>query len=141
MNNSSLIDPGASESRGPTHAVLVPGFWLGGWAWREVEPPLQGAGIVTHPVTLPGLDGRGTEGVTLEDQIDAVSQLLGGLDGEVVLVGHSGGGAVVQGVIDRRPKRVRRVIYVDSGPLRDGVALMPDHHRGACRALAVGRGR
>ncbi len=109
-----------------THAVLVAGFWLGGWAWQDVEPPLQAAGVITHAVTLPGLDGTGTHGVTLEDHIDAVESLIEGLEGDVFLVGHSGGGAVVQGVIDRRPGRVARVIYVDSGPLRDGVALMPD---------------
>ena len=108
-----------------THAILVPGFWLGGWAWEDVEPPLRMAGHVTHPVTLPGMDGSGTEGVTLETQIEAVSSLVDALGGETVLVGHSGGGAVVQGVVDRRPGRVRRAVYVDSGPLREGAALMP----------------
>lgn len=126
MNNSIDTAPASTALSRTTHAVLVPGFWLGGWAWHDVEPPLRDAGIVTHPVTLPGLDGRGSAGVTLEDHVDAVSNLLDGLDGNVVLVGHSGGGAVVQGVIDRRPERVRRVVYVDSGPLLDGIALMPD---------------
>ena len=108
------------------HAVLVPGYWLGAWAWREVEPDLQQAGIETHAVTLPGLDGGATDGVTLDVQIDAVTRLVESLDGDVVLVGHSGGGAVVQGVIDRIPELVRRVVYVDAGPMIDGVALMPD---------------
>lgn len=128
MNDSDLpvADPVPTEPPPSVHAVLVPGYWLGGWAWHDVEPPLRAAGIVTHPVTLPGLDGGDPAGITLEDHIDAVSALIDALDGEVVLVGHSGGGAVVQGVIDRRPERVRRVIYVDSGPLLEGVALMPD---------------
>jgi pimeloyl-ACP methyl ester carboxylesterase len=38
----------------------------------------------------------------------------------VVLVGHSGGGAVAHGAVDARPERVARVVYVDSGPLGDG---------------------
>lgn len=108
------------------HAVLVPGFWLGSWAWEYVEPTLRDAGIETHPVTLPGLDGEGSEGVTLETQIDSVVGLVRSLTGEVGLVGHSGGGAVVQGVIDRVPELVRRIVYVDSGPVTDGTALMPD---------------
>jgi pimeloyl-ACP methyl ester carboxylesterase len=29
-------------------------------------------------------------------------------------------------VLDRRPDRVRRAVFVDSGPLRDGAALAPD---------------
>ncbi len=104
----------------------MPGYWLGSWAWETVEPDLRAAGFSTHPVTLPGLHGGSTRGVTLDDHIGAVAELVGGLDGDVVLVGHSGGGAVVQGVVDREPDRIRRVVYVDSGPLKDGVSLHPD---------------
>jgi pimeloyl-ACP methyl ester carboxylesterase len=38
----------------------------------------------------------------------------------VVLVGHSGGGAVAHAVVDARPDRVAKVIYVDSLPLGHG---------------------
>jgi len=38
----------------------------------------------------------------------------------VVLVGHSGGGAIAWSAVDARPDRVARVIYVDSGPLAEG---------------------
>lgn len=115
----------SKESR-TVHAILVPGFWLGAWAWRDVEPTLRDAGIATHPLTLPGLEGGDTGGVTLEVQIDAVVRLVQSLTGDVVLVGHSGGGAVAQGVIDQVPELVRRVVYVDSGPLLDGTSLIPD---------------
>lgn len=113
-----------------THVVLVPGFWLGGWAWEAVVPALADAGLTPHAVTLPGLGGPGTPeaprpGITLDDHVTAVCDLVDGLDGEVVLVGHSGGAAVVQTVTDRRPDRVRRVVYVDSGPLLDGAAVRP----------------
>lgn len=118
----SSIDQPLSES---IHAVLVPGFWLGAWAWAEIEPGLRTAGITTHAVTLPGLDGRPTEDITLEDHIGAVAELAAGLDGRVVLVGHSGGGTVVQGVVDRDPTVVDRVVYVDSGPLKQGCSLRP----------------
>lgn len=108
-----------------THAVLVPGYWLGGWAWDEVSPALERAGITAHAVTLPGLDPkRPADGeLTLDDHVAAVTRLVDGLDGDVVLVGHSGGGAVVQGVLDHRPYQIRRVFYVDTGPLRDSVLL------------------
>lgn len=108
------------------HVILVPGYWLGGWAWTDVEPGLSAAGIKPHAVTLPGLDGSSTAGITLTDHVDAVVELVGHLDGRVVLVGHSGGGLVVQGVADRMPQRIDRVIYVDSGPLLEGVSLSPD---------------
>ena len=110
----------------PLHVVLVPGYWLGAWAWGPVEAELRSAGLTTHAVTLPGLDGTTTAGITLDDHIGAVTELVDSLDGDVVLVGHSGGSLVVQGVTDRRPERIRRVVYVDGGPLLDGVSLHPD---------------
>ena len=38
----------------------------------------------------------------------------------VVLVGHSGGGAMIHGAADARPDRVVRTVYVDSVPLGEG---------------------
>src|SRR5665647_1640777 len=114
-----------------THVVLVPGFWLGAWAWDDVVPVLRDAGLTPHAVTLPGLESPGEDrsAVTLDDHVAAVRDLVDGLAGDVVLVGHSGGGAVVQMVTDQRPERVRRVVYVDSGPdpLRTLVGDHLDH--------------
>ena len=84
---SDLLSDATPQS---IHAVLVPGFWLGGWARKDVETPLQAAGITTHAVTLPGLGRERSDGVTLANHIDFVTALVGGLDGYVVLVGHSG---------------------------------------------------
>ncbi|WP_265520136.1 alpha/beta fold hydrolase [Oerskovia flava] len=118
-----------SSHPAPVHVVLVPGFWLGAWAWDDVVPHLRAAGLVPHAVTLPGLDPAASAhdraGVTRDDHVDAVADLVAGLDGDVVLVGHSGGGPVVQQVVDRDPTRVRRLVYVDTGPLVDGAALRP----------------
>lgn len=107
------------------HVVLVPGFWLGGWAWDDVVPALREAALEPHAVTLPGLAGLDDDrtGITLDDHVRTVTELVDTLDGDVVLVGHSGAAAVIQGAVDRRPDRIRRAIYVDSGPVRDGVAL------------------
>ncbi|WP_330932432.1 alpha/beta fold hydrolase [Spiractinospora alimapuensis] len=43
-----------------------------------------------------------------------------------VLVAHSGGGAVATAALDTTPDSVRRVIYVDSGPVSDGHIPRPD---------------
>lgn len=104
--------------------VLVPGFWLDASSWSEVTPPLVAAGHRVHPLTLPGLESVAAPraGIGLRDHIDAVVAAVDSLDGPVVLVGHSGGGAIIHGAVDARPERVVRAVYVDSGPLgEDGV--------------------
>lgn len=102
--------------------ILVPGFWLDASSWEEVVPALQAAGHRPIPLTLPGLESvdASRAGIGLRDHIDAVVAEVDALEGKVVLVGHSGGGAIIHGVADARPDRVARTIYVDSGPLGEG---------------------
>ncbi|HYI33726.1 MAG TPA: alpha/beta hydrolase [Glaciibacter sp.] len=102
--------------------VLIPGFWLDGASWDEVAAPLREAGHTVHALTLPGLESRDADrsSITLRDHVDAVISVVDSLPGPVVLVGHSGGGAIAHAVADARPDAIERVIYVDSGPLGDG---------------------
>jgi pimeloyl-ACP methyl ester carboxylesterase len=107
--------------------ILVPGLWLDASSWSEVTPALEAAGHDVRPLTLPGLQSRATDrsAIGLADHVAAVVDEVDRADEPVVLVGHSGGGTVVHGAVDRRPDRVARAVYVDSGPLPDGVATNP----------------
>ena len=105
--------------------ILIPGFWLDGSSWDEVVPALMDAGHRTHAITLPGMESKDADRskITLRDHVDAVVGVIDSLDpasGKIVLVGHSGGGAVAHAAVDARPDRVARVVYVDSGPLGEG---------------------
>ena len=53
--------------------VLVPGFWLGAWAWDEVASTLRGDGHDVTAVTLPGLESVESDrsSITLSDHVDA----------------------------------------------------------------------
>ncbi|MBV2153258.1 alpha/beta fold hydrolase [Kitasatospora sp. SUK 42] len=126
--------------------VLVPGFWLGAWAWDEVAAPLRAAGHAVHPVSLPGLAERaGEPGVFgLEEHIaDLTDRLVREDLWDVVLVAHSGACAPVGGVADRMPERIRRVVYLDSGPMPDGTSVydlwQPDFRAAADAAVVEGR--
>jgi pimeloyl-ACP methyl ester carboxylesterase len=105
--------------------VLIPGFWLDASSWDDIVPVLERSGHRTHALTLPGMESRDADraSITLRDHIGAVVRVidtLGPDSGKVVLVGHSGGGAVAHGAVDARPDRVARVVYVDSMPLGEG---------------------
>lgn len=99
--------------------VLVPGHWLGGWAWDAVAGRLTRSGHHVEAVTLPGASS-GEAKATLSDQIDALEQVVSRQSEPPVVVAHSGAGRVITGALDRNPRAVRRVIYVDSGPAADG---------------------
>ncbi len=102
--------------------VLVPGFWLGGWAWDAVARDLRAEGHEVRAVTLTGLGDRVREAsprVDLETHTGDVIEAIG--DARVILVGHSYGGMPVAHAADRVPERVARVVYLDSGPLPDGM--------------------
>ena len=127
--------------------VLVPGACLGGWAWRDVAAGLRERGHDVYPVTLTGLGERvhlANPSVDLETHVDDV---LGVLDYEdlydAVLVGHSYAGIVVTGAADRRPERLNAVVYFDSAPMPDGIALsdvQPPEMRDAQRRDVEERG-
>lgn len=104
--------------------VLVGGYWLGSWAWERVTPSLTAAGHPVDALTLPGLESEDADRsrVGLEDHIDAVAAAVRHAGPATVLVAHSGAGKIVTGVLDRDPRAVARVVYVDSGPAADGLA-------------------
>lgn len=107
--------------------ILIPGFWLDGSAWDEVVPSLEEAGHTVHALTLPGLESADADrsGIHLSDHVDAVVAAIDAVPepAQVVLVGHSAGGGLVYAASGRRPGRVARVLYVDSGPFAEGQAV------------------
>ena len=105
--------------------ILIPGFWLDGSSWDKVVPAVEQAGHRIHALTLPGMEAKDADrsGVALRDHVDAVVEVIDSFhpaDSKVVLVGHSGGGAIAHAAVDARPGRVARVVYVDSGPMGEG---------------------
>lgn len=110
-----------------TTYVLVPGFWLGAWAWRPVTEALTARGHDVHAVSLTGMGERAhlaRPDTDLETHIADVLDLLVSADlRDVVLVGHSYAGAVVTpAVADRMPERIARLVFVDTGPMPDGMS-------------------
>jgi pimeloyl-ACP methyl ester carboxylesterase len=109
--------------------ILIPGHWLGAWAWDEVLEHLK----TDHPraiaMTLPGLDAHDPERATrtLDAQAGAILGVIAQHGNQpAILVAHSGANAPVSLVMDRYPELVHRVVWVDSGPAAPGSAFAPD---------------
>lgn len=110
-----------------TTFVLVHGAWHGSWCWQRVRRALQAEGHEVHTPTLTGLGERShllSRDVDLETHILDVVNLLRWEDlSDVVLCGHSYGGAVVTGVADRVPDRIRALVYLDAFVAESGQSL------------------
>jgi pimeloyl-ACP methyl ester carboxylesterase len=77
----------------PTY-VLVHGGWGGAWIWRDVGAELTRREVPWTAVDLPSSIHGAHPNTFLSDDAKEVSQIAN-LEGPVVLVGHSYGGAVI----------------------------------------------
>lgn len=117
-----------AQNQGTTAApiILVPGFWLGAWAWDEVADRLRADGHDVTALTLPGLESADTDrsAITLSDHVDAIVNAVRAADAPVVLVVHSATGFSGYAASDRVPERIAAMVYVDTAPGKG--ALDPD---------------
>lgn len=107
----------------PKPFLLVHGAFRGGWAWQKVRRILQAKG---HEVFAPSLTGAGEKAhllsaqITLESWIDDIVNLLNCEDlTNVILVGHSQGGIIIQAVAEAVTQRISKLIFIDAPVLQD----------------------
>src|SRR5215475_13150243 len=75
------------QSRGVTNVVLVHGAWADGSSWSKVIPLLAAKGLHVDSVQLPLTSPA--------DDVAAVQRAIARVDGPLLLVAHSYGGAVI----------------------------------------------
>jgi pimeloyl-ACP methyl ester carboxylesterase len=98
--------------------ILVPGFWLGAWAWDEVATTLRADGYDVTALTLPGLESAEADrsGVSFRDHVDAIIAALEAAPSPAVLVVHSATGFSGYAAADIVPDRIAAMVYVDTAP-------------------------
>lgn len=103
--------------------VLIHGAYQGAWIWKPVVARLREAGQVAHALTLDGCAERAhllRRGITVDTHADEVAQFLFYEDlADIVLVGTSAGGMVLQKAAELARARIGRIVFVDA------LALMP----------------
>ena len=107
--------------------VLVHGGWCGGWHWDDVAARLRAPGIARGGADVAGNGGararsdarnRTARAHRRRRRVDRKGRLR-----DVVLVGHSYGGAVVTGVAHRCGERIAELVYLDGFVPRHGESL------------------
>ena len=98
--------------------ILVPGFWLGAWAWDEVVAQLRADGHEVTAITLPGLESKDEDRskITFADHVDAIISALETAGRPAVLAVHSASGYSGYAASDQAPERIAAMIYVDTAP-------------------------
>jgi pimeloyl-ACP methyl ester carboxylesterase len=107
--------------------VLAHGAWSAAWAWKKMRPLLRAAGHEFFSPTYTGLGQRAHltgPAIDLSTHIQDVVSVLEFEDlKDVVLLGHSYGGMVATGVVDKARSRIARVIHLDAFAPKDGQSL------------------
>jgi pimeloyl-ACP methyl ester carboxylesterase len=117
-SGSPSLDETGKEMPMSSPIVLVPGFWLGAWAWDGVAERLRADGHTVTTLTLPGLESVDADrsSVHFDDHVDAIVQAIGAADTPVVLAVHSASGYSGYAASDRVPERIAAMVYVDTAP-------------------------
>lgn len=98
--------------------ILVPGFWLGAWAWDEVAALLRADGHDVTAITLPGQASADEDrsAITFGDHVDAIVDAVEAAARPPVLAVHSASGFTGYAASDRIPDKIAAMVYVDTAP-------------------------
>jgi len=104
--------------------VIVHGASGGGWDWKMMDRLLTKRGHTVYRPTLTGLGERmhlNSPEIDLTTHVtDIVNVILFEDLHDVVLVGHSYGGMVITGVMNRIPQRISHAVFLDAAVPGDG---------------------
>ncbi len=105
-----------SQSFNKTY-ILVHGAGHGAWSWKKVVPLLEAKGFKVITIDLPsqGVDAIKLASITLNDDVESVTNAADAVDGKVILLGHSSGGVVISQAAELLgPKKIEKLVYLDA---------------------------
>ncbi len=138
------IETAAAQQTAKTF-VLVHGAWHGGWCWRRVSDLLEKQGHKVFAPTLTGLGERShllTKDVNVSTHVTDIVNVLRWEDlKDVVLVGHSYGGLVINGVAEQAGDRISSIIFLDAFLPENGDSFLEKSSPGFKSAIEAALGR
>lgn len=108
--------------------LLIHGAWHTGEGWKYVQKHLSEQGHQSWAPTLKGNGDGVAKNYNHKQTVDGVIEFIEQNDlNDFVLLGHSYGGCIIQKVLERVPKKVRRIVFWNAFVLLDGQCLLDEN--------------
>jgi pimeloyl-ACP methyl ester carboxylesterase len=106
--------------------VLVHGAWHTGPLLENTAKYLRKDGWAVYTPTIKGnKPGDNRANINLTQAIESIVEYIVGLDlNQVILVGHSYGGMIISGVVDKILNRIKRLVYWNAFVPLNGQSLV-----------------
>ncbi|MGN8057710.1 alpha/beta fold hydrolase [Pedobacter sp. 22163] len=129
----------------PKTFVFVHGAFQAPYAWQFVKARLEASG---HKVVIVELPGHGQDqtppaSISINTYRDKVISTIKAINGPVVLVGHSLGGAIITAVADEIPSHIEKLVYLagfvpaDKQSIFDLTSMDPNSQFGPALTLSA----
>jgi pimeloyl-ACP methyl ester carboxylesterase len=94
--------------------ILIHGSWHSSWNWHKVIPIIENKGHKAIAIDLPGMgrDKTPINEVKFSSTVQKICDLIDGIEGKVILLGHSKNGILISQVAEYRPNKIEKLIYL-----------------------------
>jgi pimeloyl-ACP methyl ester carboxylesterase len=118
------FDRDYDRQQAPLTFVLVHGSWADSSFWSGISNELRSLGHIVYTPDLPGHGQDKNKNVThsIISQ-SVVDYIIAHNLTNIILVGHSFGGSVIQKVAEQIPERIRRLVFWNAFVINDGESL------------------
>ncbi|BBI34266.1 alpha/beta fold hydrolase [Cohnella abietis] len=115
----------------PLTFVLIHGSWADASFWDGIAAHLRQMGHIVYTPEYPGHGADPNKNVTHEMLTKSiVNFIIANQLRDIVLVGHSFGGTLIQKVAEIVPDRIRRLVFLDAFVLLDGESVVDEFQAG-----------
>ncbi|WP_340395464.1 alpha/beta hydrolase [Paenibacillus sp. FSL E2-0177] len=127
MNLSSTVEAAnnkTSAKPAPLTFVLVHGSWATAGFWDQTAAALRSLGHTVYTPEYAGHGGDNNNNVTHAQITQSVVDYIKQKDlKDIILLGHSFGGSVIQTVSQQVPDRIKRLVFFDAFVPLDGQSV------------------
>jgi len=94
--------------------ILIHGSWHSSWYWHKIIPLLEKQGHRAIAIDLPGMgrDKTPIQEVKMKTTVEKICNVIDGIEGKVILVGHSKNGIMISQAAEYRPDKIEKLIYL-----------------------------